>query len=212
MYFRKLSRHNRSDSMKYIAARKIKCRCNFGFPCRLVISLLVHQLIADQTQLDTADAVNDIIHAGVARYETSPQSTIMQKNNLNLNCSIDDKEFIINADFERLTRVMENIFSNAVKYSADNSNVTFESKISDDKICIRLSNTVKEDSQIDVENMLDRFYKEDQSRADSDSSGLGLAIAKRIIELHNGEIFAFLNERIITVTVVLYLGQTFPIN
>ena len=41
-----------------------------------------------------------------------------------------------------------------------------------------------------IKHMFDEFYKADQSRHDFDSSGLGMTISKRIVERHNGKIWA----------------------
>lgn len=62
---------------------------------------------------------------------------------------------------------------------------------------------VRLESKVGTEDMFDRFYRDDQSRTDTDSAGLGLAIAKKIIELHGGEISAKADNNVITVTVVL---------
>ena len=59
--------------MQDITAWKIKSRRNLCSSRRFVMSLLCHQLITSQTQLDTADAVNDVIYARVARHEMTDE-------------------------------------------------------------------------------------------------------------------------------------------
>ena len=129
--------------------------------------------------------------------------TLLKQNSLNLLCQTDNQAFVTQVDYERLARVMYNLFSNVVKYAIPDTDVLFESKVSDDQIHIMLSNTIAEDMKIDTETMFDRFYRADEARSDTDSAGLGLAIAKKIIELHGGSIAAKVDSGIITIMVTL---------
>ncbi|MCI8610198.1 MAG: cell wall metabolism sensor histidine kinase WalK [Firmicutes bacterium] len=66
---------------------------------------------------------------------------------------------------------------------------------------------LQKDRAIDVDHLFDRFYKEDTARSDSQSSGLGLAIAKRIIQLHDGTIEVMLSGEEITFHIALPLSD-----
>ena len=131
-------------------------------------------------------------------------NAILQQSELNLISSIDNTEFIANVDFERLARVMENLFANVKKYAEKRTDVILESKVGKDNITISLSNSIHEGTMVSTEDMFDRFYRDDQARTDTDSAGLGLAIAKRIIELHGGSISARLDGDVIRITVILH--------
>lgn len=72
-----------------------------------------------------------------------------------------------------------------------------------DYLVISISNKVEEIKAHDLENLFERFYKVDKSRKDLESTGLGLSIVKRIVELHNGTVKVELNEDIITFKVYL---------
>ena len=120
-----------------------------------------------------------------------------------LECDIDDKPFEMQLDYERLARVLQNLFANAAKYAEPNSTVTLSSNISGSEMHICLSNRIADGTQVDTASMFDRFYKQDRSRTDTSGAGLGLAIAKRITELHGGSISASQTGSTITVTVTL---------
>lgn len=102
---------------------------------------------------------------------------------------IGDKSCIVNVDGARMSRVMDNLICNAIKYSLENSRV-YLSVINEVSDCvIEVKNISKYDLDFDENEILERFVRGEKSRTSSvDGSGLGLAIAKTIIELHNGTI------------------------
>jgi histidine kinase len=94
-------------------------------------------------------------------------------------------------DIEKLRRVILNIIENSIKYSnKENIKIYISSKKVDDKLIISIEDNgpgVKNN----YSNIFKRFYREDESRnSEITGSGLGLSIASKIIEIHNGEIYA----------------------
>jgi signal transduction histidine kinase len=128
---------------------------------------------------------------------------ILAQQGLTLECEIDDKPFEMQLDYERMARVLQNLFANAAKYAEQGTAVKLSTAVTGSEMQICLSNTVAGGAQVDTASMFDRFYKQDRSRTDTSGAGLGLAIAKRITELHGGSISAQQTGASITVTVTL---------
>lgn len=97
------------------------------------------------------------------------------------------KSCVINIDGARMSRVMDNLICNAIKYSLENSRVYISIQREENHCCIEVKNISKYDLDFDEEEILERFVRGDKSRnSTTDGSGLGLAISKTIVELHNG--------------------------
>lgn len=101
-----------------------------------------------------------------------------------------DVEFI--ADAEQLSRVINNIISNSVKYQADRkSKIGLTVKDEGDFIRVELQDNGRGISKKDLPFIFDRMYRADASRnSGTGGSGIGLAIVKKIIEDHGGRIWA----------------------
>jgi signal transduction histidine kinase len=115
------------------------------------------------------------------------------------NISIEYKNFestiTLNVDLDKICRVFNNLMSNAIKYSEKNQKiiVTLEKDAAGALISFR--NKCKNINEEDLERLFNRFYRGDKARNSSiEGSGIGLSIVKRIIELHNSNIWAELNE------------------
>lgn len=99
----------------------------------------------------------------------------------------------INVDTDRLTQVLNNLVSNALRHTAQGEIVLSASASSNGRaVEIKVSDTGSGITADDLPYVFDRFYRSDKSRqreeGDDDSSGLGLAIAKAIVEAHGGTI------------------------
>lgn len=103
------------------------------------------------------------------------------------------KDWAVKADALQLKEVFQNLISNAVKYKQENKpvHITIDSKKTDDgKIQFMVQDDGIGMTKDQIGNVFDEFFKADDARTDLDSHGLGLNICKRIIEKHNGSIWA----------------------
>ena len=92
-------------------------------------------------------------------------------------------------DRDRLTDLATNLVSNAVRYNHDGGRVSVEVWPDGNDACVRVTDTGTGISADDLPRIFERFYRADKARAaDSGGAGLGLAIAKRIVEAHGGSI------------------------
>lgn len=93
-------------------------------------------------------------------------------------------------DKSRIQQMVSALLDNAVKYSDDGGSIRLEVRRRHKKIEILVSNTVPEGTETDTERIFERFYRADKARADTDSFGIGLSVAKAIAEKHRGTITA----------------------
>jgi signal transduction histidine kinase len=90
-------------------------------------------------------------------------------------------------DIGLVERAMSNLIDNAIKYTPKGGSVKVSAHWDGAQVQIDVSDTGIGISEEDIPHIFDRFYIADKSRHDSadGSTGLGLAIAKKIVELHN---------------------------
>lgn len=96
---------------------------------------------------------------------------------------------MVRADRRRLQRVMQNLLSNAIKYNCPGGSVgvALEAKGPYAYICV--SDSGVGIPAASLKKVFDSFYREDSSRGGVSGHGLGLAIAKQIVEAHHGKIW-----------------------
>ena len=136
-------------------------------------------------------------------YEFKPM--FLEKN---LECILEAvPDISIRCDVDKMQRVFDNLLRNAVNYSFENGIIHIA--VSQDEKSIRLlfsnqGNTIPEEK---LGRIFEQFYRLDSSRSTkSGGAGLGLAIAKEIVELHGGEIKARSENEIIEFEVILPLS------
>ena len=112
-------------------------------------------------------------------------------------------------DPDKLERVFDNLIRNAVSYSYERTEIYFSMvKQIEDRVEISIWNRGKTIPQEKLEHIFEQFCRLDSSRSTATGgAGLGLAIAKEIVELHGGTIRAESAKESVVFTVVLPAGQ-----
>lgn len=103
---------------------------------------------------------------------------------------IADRESLsLEGDPELLARVFENLIGNAIKYGAEGKQLRVFLNTAEQFVTVRVVNYGKVIPAEELPHVFDRFYRVEQSRnTKTGGTGLGLTIAKNIVEMHRGEI------------------------
>ena len=113
----------------------------------------------------------------------------LEKNGIKLETDIPTDEVIVRMDYEKMSRVFSNLIDNAVKYrSEDNPTLSVSTMCSDGGVYVNISDNGIGIDENELKNVFDGFYRVDSSRSIK-GSGLGLGIAKQIVEKHGGKIW-----------------------
>jgi len=125
-----------------------------------------------------------LIHQGIGEY-----STLYEEKNISFKVTTEEDAIYMELDGKMMSRALENIIINALKYSLTNTRVYINIKLEDDYVKIGVKNIANYEMDFNEEEMFERFARGDKSRNSKvDGSGLGLAITKSIVELHGGEV------------------------
>lgn len=121
----------------------------------------------------------------IERFEMS------KSQNVHFKRLLPDESYFVEIDTDKLTQVMDNIISNAMKYSPDGGEIRFGFTVQEEMLCVMISDDGMGIPKENVTKIFDRFYRVDRARARSmGGTGLGLAIARELIEAHGGKIWA----------------------
>ena len=105
------------------------------------------------------------------------------------------EEFFINADRKLIKEAVRIFMDNSIKYTPPGGKITLNCYTKRNKAVISIEDTGVGISKADLPNIFNRFYRADQSRTkETGGTGLGLTIAKLIIDNHNGKISVWSEE------------------
>lgn len=131
----------------------------------------------------------DFFNHIIDRFEMMKKETIMFKRH------IPREPVIIEIDEDKVMQVLDNIISNANKYSPDGGRISFYLKKFEDEIEVSIADEGLGVPDEDLANVFDRFFRVDKARSrEMGGTGLGLAIAREVIEAHGGRIWAERNK------------------
>lgn len=114
-----------------------------------------------------------------------------KQQNVTFERKLPDHSAFVEIDEDKLTQVLDNIISNALKYSPEGGKVTFSIEEKDEFIVVSVSDQGVGIPKENIDQIFERFYRVDKARTRKlGGTGLGLAIAKEMVEAHGGKIWA----------------------
>jgi signal transduction histidine kinase len=158
-------------------------------------ALSLSRLVDDLQELSLADAgklklscrkenISKLINEAVAALQ--PQAAA---KGLVLAVDLPEKLPLVNIDSHRIKQVLRNLLENAVAHTSQGGSITVEAWQQGSQIKVSVVDTGEGIPPKDLPNIFERFYRVDKSRARATGgSGLGLTIAKRLVEAHGGRI------------------------
>ena len=156
---------------------------------------LLSHLVDDLQELALSDAgelklnrqledIRPLIEQSIKMVQVKAQS-----KNLEIKAELEDSLPPVNIDYYRLSEVLRNLLTNAIKHTPEGGKITIIAKEETNSLKIDVVDTGEGIPASELPNLFERFYRVDKSRARTGGgSGLGLSIAKRIVEGHGGTI------------------------
>jgi signal transduction histidine kinase len=160
-------------------------------------AILLSRLVDDLQELSLAEAgelkllyqAQDI--AKLIKQAVTPWQPSVAAKEMSLSLDLPDKLPPVNIDWQRISQVLHNLLENAVAHTGKGGTITVTAARQGDQVQISVSDTGEGIPVDDLPNIFERFYRVDKSRARATGgSGLGLTIAKRLVEAHGGNIKA----------------------
>ncbi|MER2236834.1 MAG: ATP-binding protein, partial [Psychrobacillus sp.] len=154
------------------------------------------RLVNDLLQLSKMDSRDydlnrEIVNFNLFFNRIIDRFELSKSQNVTFQRMLPDTPYYVDIDTDKLTQVIDNIISNALKYSPDGGNIRFGIAVKDDWLQVMISDDGMGIPSENVNRIFDRFYRVDRARARSmGGTGLGLAIAREMIEAHGGKIWA----------------------
>lgn len=148
-------------------------------------------IISDENKPQTEDIfVNQLLAESISSFYP-----VLTEKGITPSIHLTDARIVRNVNRSELARVFSNLLNNAVKYSDGDLEITLS-----DTGKITFSNTAKELSTVEVEQLFDRFYTVETAHH---STGLGLSIARTLVERMGGTITADYDDGRLTIIIIL---------
>jgi signal transduction histidine kinase len=156
---------------------------------------LLNHLVADLRLLTLADMgalslnLQVITPQSLVKRVTSSYTHQMERDGIIFETHCADNIGAVRADEERLVQVLGNIVSNARRYTPAQGKIQIRARQTAEKIILSVQDSGQGIAAADLPFIFERFYRADKARvSEHGESGLGLAIAKAIVEAHSGTI------------------------
>ncbi|WP_445002313.1 cell wall metabolism sensor histidine kinase WalK [Exiguobacterium alkaliphilum] len=134
-----------------------------------------------KVKFDFIQFFNDIID----RHEMTKGETIEFRRKLM------KRRVYVHADQDKMTQVIDNIITNAIKFSPEGGTITFRTMLRAKRLVVGIKDEGVGIPKSNLKKIFERFYRVDKARARNiGGTGLGLSIAKEVVSAHGGDIWA----------------------
>ncbi len=133
-------------------------------------------------EVNLQDLVNSVL---------SDNELLLKKNDFSVK-NLVDEDLVLNVNKFQIEEVFSNLISNAVKYTPESKIgvISISAETEGNKVIFSVSDNGSGLTNEQLNNIFDKFYHSGKPRKGMESTGLGLAICKRIVENHGGSIWA----------------------
>lgn len=155
---------------------------------------LLNHLIDDLRTLSLADAGELTLHrsltpAGECIERTAASHTeLAAQRGIRLEVQVAPDLPLVEIDRERIAQVLANLVGNALRYTSQGGVITLSARAEGDRVLLRVSDSGPGIQPEHLPYVFQRFYRADDARPSNGESGLGLAIAKSLVEAQGGTI------------------------
>lgn len=159
--------------------------------------------VLNLTKIENQTILTDVTEFNLSEQVRSSVLLLESKwGEKNIDLQLDFDEYAVEGNEELLKQVWINLMDNAVKFSPRCGTVILDVSESADTVTVIISNTGPEISPEKKDKIFGKFYQADESHA-TEGNGIGLAIVKRVIDLHSGSVSVNCKEGMTTFTVTL---------
>lgn len=138
-----------------------------------------------------ADLSREMVEFGVFFNRIIDRFEMSKSQNVSFERNVPKAQYFVEIDTDKLTQVIDNIISNALKYSPEGGKIRFSVREAEGELLVSISDEGMGIPKENVERIFDRFYRVDRARSRAmGGTGLGLAISKEMINAHGGKIWA----------------------
>lgn len=150
-------------------------------------------IITELEKLRQIEGENMILHIGhVDIYELAKEVKLIFENEMskkNIRCDIIGEHIDVCVDKDKMSQVLNNLISNAVKYTDNYGNIQITVIQENENVVITVKDNGCGMDDNDIPYIFERFYRTDKSRNRSTGgAGIGLTITRAIVQLHGGTI------------------------
>lgn len=133
----------------------------------------------------------DVNLSRLLRQLVMEQEPLAGEKDVTIAINLPKEPVIVRLDLNRMTGALDNLMNNAIKYVSRQGKIHIELEESNSELFLEFSNTSPILSDEKLKNIFKKFYRADKARNSAiEGNGIGLAIVKEVIELHQGTIHA----------------------